>query len=131
MVIDMSAIGKKISELQKKIVLTKKELSEINTLEQPLPEFINTTNLLRSNEYLQKSNEKKSQLLIAYEEYTNELENLVSNIAQIKGSIHNLKSNFKTHKKIKKKVKSKPKRRKKIRKRKLTTRRHKSRKRRR
>jgi len=131
MVIEMSAIGKKISELQKKIVLTKKELSEINALEQPLPEFINTTNLLRSNEYLQKSNEKKSQLLIAYEEYTNELENLVSNIAQIKGSIHNLKSNFKTHKKIKKKVKSKPKRRKKIRKRKLTTRRHKSRKRRR
>ena len=127
----MSEIGKKISELQKKIVLAKKELSEINILEQPLPEFINTTNMLRLNEYLQKSNEKKSQLLIAYEEYTNELENLVSNIAQIKGSIHNLKSNFKTHKKIKKKVKSKPKRRKKIRKRKLTTRRHKSRKRRR
>jgi len=129
--IEMSAIGKKISELQKKIVLAKKELSEINILELPLPEFINTTNMLRLNEYLQKSNEKKSQLLIAYEEYTNELENLVSNIAQIKGSIHNLKSNFKTHKKIKKKVKSKPKRRKKIRKRKLTTRRHKSRKRRR
>ncbi len=131
MVIEMSAIGTKISELQKKIVLAKKELSEIIILEQPLPEFINTTNLLRSNEYLQKSNEKKSQLLIAYEEYTNELENLVSNIAQIKGSIHNLKSHFKTHKKIKKKVKSKPKRRKKIKKRKLTPRRHKSRKRRR
>ena len=105
----MSEIGKKISELQKKIVLTKKELSEINALEQPLPEFINATNLLRSNEYLQKSNEKKSQLLIAYEEYTNELENLVSNIAYIKGSIHNLKSRFKIRKKIKKKIKSKTK----------------------
>ena len=131
MVIEMSAIGKKISELQKKIVLAKNELSEINILEQPLPEFINTTNLLRSNEYLQKSNEKKSQLLIAYEEYANELENLVSNIANIKGSIHNLKSHYKKHKKIKKKVKSKPKRRKKITKRTLTHRRHKSRKRRR
>jgi len=109
MVIEMSEIGKKISELQKKIVLTKKELSEINALEQPLPEFINATNLLRSNEYLQKSNEKKSQLLIAYEEYTNELENLVSNIAYIKGSIHNLKSRFKIRKKIKKKIKSKTK----------------------
>jgi len=127
MVIEMSEIGKKISELQKKIVLTKKELSEINALEQPLPEFINATNLLRSNEYLQKSNEKKSQLLIAYEEYTNELENLVSNIAQIKGSIHNLKSRFKTRKKIKKKVKSKT--RKKFRKRKLKPRRRKPRKR--
>ena len=123
----MSEIGKKISELQKKIVLTKKELSEINALEQPLPEFINTTNLLRSNEYLQKSNEKKSQLLIAYEEYTNELENLVSNIAHIKGSIHNLKSRFKTRKKITKIVKTKP--RKKFRKRKFKPRRRKPRKR--
>jgi len=60
MVIEMLAIGKKVNELQKKIVLAKKELSEINILEQPLPEFINTTNMLRSNEYLQKSNEKKS-----------------------------------------------------------------------
>ena len=126
---EMLAIGKKISELQKKIVLAKKELSEINTLEQPLPEFINTTNMLRLNEYLQKSNEKKSQLLIAYEEYANELENLVSNIANIKGSIHNLKSHFKTHKKIKKKVKTKT--RKKFKKRKLKPRRHKLRKRRR
>jgi hypothetical protein len=129
MVIEMSEIGKKISELQQKIVLTKKELSEINVLEQPMPEFINTTNLLRSNEYLQKSNEKKSQLLIAYEEYTDELENLVSNISQIKGSIHNLKSRFKTRKKIKKKVKSKTKPRKKFRKRKLKPRRRKLRKR--
>ena len=131
MVIEMSAIGKKVTELQKKIVLAKKELSEINALEQPLPEFINTTNMLRLNEYLQKSNEKKSQLLIVYEEYINELKNLVSNIAQIKASLHNIKSNFKTNKKIKKKVKSKPKRRKKIRKRKLTHKSHKSRKRRR
>jgi hypothetical protein len=127
MVIEMLAIGKKVNELQKKIVLAKKELSEINILEQPLPEFINTTNMLRSNEYLQKSNEKKSQLLIAYEEYTNELENLVSNIAHIKGSIHNLKSRFKIRKKIKKKVKTKP--RKKFRKRKLKPRRRKLRKR--
>ncbi len=131
MVIEMSEIGKKINELQKKIVLAKNELSEINILEQPLPEFINTTNMLRSNEYLQKSNEKKSQLLIAYEEYTDELENLVSNIAQIKGRIRNLKSHFKTPKKIKKKAKSKTKPRKKFGKRILKPRIHKPRKRRR
>ena len=124
----MLAIGKKVNELQKKIILAKKELSEINTLEQPMPEFINTTNMLRSNEYLQKSNEKKSQLLIAYEEYTNELENLVSNIAQIKGTIHNLKSHFKPHKKKKLKNKTKPRRN--LRKRKLKPRRHKPRKKR-
>ncbi len=127
----MTSNGIKINELQKKIVLAKNELSEINTLEQPLPEFINTTNMLRSNEYLQKSNEKKSQLLIAYEEYVTELENLVSNIANIKGSIHNLKSHFKTSKKIKKKIKKKTKSGKKLRKKKLSPRRNKVRKRRR
>lgn len=126
---EMLSIGKKVSELQKKIILAKKELSEINSLERPLPEFINTTNILRSNEYLQKSNEKKSQLLTAYEEYTDELENLVSNIAQIKSTIHNLKSHLKPRKK--KKLKHKAKTRKNIRKRKLKPRRHKPRKRRR
>ena len=124
---EMLSFGKKVSELQKKIILAKKELSEINTLEQPLPEFINTTNILRSNEYLQKSNEKKTQLLITYEEYTNELENLVSNISQIKDTIHNLKSHLKPHKKKKLKKKTKPK--KNLRKKKLKPRRHKSKKR--
>jgi hypothetical protein len=126
---EMLAIGKKISNLQKKIILVKKELSEINSLEQPLPEFINTTNLLRSNEYLQKSNEKKTQLLNAFEEYVNELENLISNIAQIKGSIHNLKSHLKPHKKKKFREKTKPK--KNLRTRKLKSRKHKPRKKRR
>jgi len=94
----------KINELQNKIIQIKKELSEINKEEKPLPEFIDTTNILRSNEYLKKSNEEKSKLLITYEEYTNELENLVSSIYKIKGDITNLKSRIKSRKKPKKKV---------------------------
>ena len=94
----------KINELQNKIIHIKTELSEINKEEKPLPEFIDTTNILRSNEYLKKSNEEKSKLLIAYEEYTNELENLVSLISKIKGDITNLKSRIKSRKKPKKKV---------------------------
>ena len=94
----------KINELQNKIIQIKTELSEINKDEKPLPEFIDTTNMLRSNEYLKKSNEEKSKLLIAYEEYTNELENLVSSISKIKGDITNLKSRIKSRKKPKKKV---------------------------
>jgi len=94
----------KINELQNKIIQIKKELSEINKEEKPLPEFIDSTNILRSNEYLKKSNEEKSKLLIAYEEYTNELENLVSSIYKIKGDITNLKSRIKSRKKPKKKV---------------------------
>ena len=94
----------KINELQNKIIQIKKELSEINKEEKPLPEFIDSANILRSNEYLKKSNETKSKLLISYEEYTNELENLVSSIYKIKGDITNLKSRIKSRKKPKKKV---------------------------
>ena len=85
----------KINELQNKIIQIKTELSEINKDEKPLPEFIDTTNMLRSNEYLKKANETKSRLLIAYEEYTDELENLVTSISKIKGNITSLKSRIK------------------------------------
>ena len=114
----MSTIENKLDILQKKITLAKKELSEIHMLEQPLPEFINTTNMLRTNEYLQKENEKKSQLLTAYEEYVNELESLVSNIAQIKGNLNSLRSHLKLGKKTKKKFIRKTRVRKRIKKRK-------------
>jgi len=97
----------KVSLLQNKIIQIKIELSEINKGEKPLPEFIDTTNMLRSNEYLQKSNDTKSNLLTAYEEYTNELENLVSSVSKIKGNIASLKSRIKPRKKSKKKAKKK------------------------
>jgi hypothetical protein len=114
----MSATGNTLDLLQKKIMQAKKELSEIHMLEQPLPEFINTTNMLRTNEYLQKENEKKSQLLAAYEEYVNELESLVSNIAKIKGNLNSLRSHLKPRKQTKKKLKRKTRVRKRIKKRK-------------
>ncbi len=97
----------KINELQNKIIQIKTELSEITKEEKPLPEFIDTTNILRSNEYLKKSNEEKSKLLIVFEEYTDELENLVTSISKIKGNITNLKSRIRSRKKPKKKVKKK------------------------
>ena len=97
----------KINELQNKIIQIKTELTEINKDEKPLPEFIDTTNMLRSNEYLKKANETKSRLLIAYEEYTDELENLATSISKIKSNLTNLKSRIKSRKKPKKKVKKK------------------------
>ena len=102
----MSA-SNKVSQLQNKIIQIKKELSEINKDEKPLPEFIDTTNMLRSNEYLQKANDTKSTLLAAYEEYTSELENLISSVSKIKGNIASLKSRIKPRTKPKKKVKKK------------------------
>ena len=120
----------KVNQLQNQILQIKKELSEINKGEKPLPEFIDTTNMLRSNEYLQKSNDTKSKLLTAYEEYANELENLISSVSKIKGNIASLKSRIKPRKKSKKKAKKKRtiKRKSKKRKTKSKTRRKKSRK---
>lgn len=101
------SISNKVRELQNKIIQIKMELSEINKDEKPLPEFINTTNMLRSNEYLRKANDTKSKLLTAYQEYTNELENLISSISKIKGNIANLKSRLHSRKKSKTRVKKK------------------------
>ena len=101
----MSAIGNKVNELQKKIKVIKNELSEINKKEEPLPEFIDKANLLRSNEYLQRANNHQSKLIISYEEYTSELERLVSSVLEIKGNLNLLKSKFNPRKKtIKKKT---------------------------
>ena len=120
----MSAIGNKVNELQKKIKVIKNELSEINKKEEPLPEFIDKANLLRSNEYLQRANNHQSKLIISYEEYTSELERLVSSVLEIKGNLNLLKSKFNprkktikkrkkpSRKKTKRKTKSKPRRRK-------------------
>ena len=114
----------KVRELQNKIIQIKIELSEINKGEKPLPEFIDTTNMLRSNEYLQKANDKKSKLLTAYEKYTNELEKLVSAISEIKGNITSLNSRIKSRKRPKKKIKKKRTIKRKIRKRKIKSKAH-------
>ena len=57
--------------------------------------------MLRSNEYLQKANDTKSSLLAAYEEYTNELENLVN-----KDSLTNLYNHNYMYDVLDKKIKS-------------------------
>ena len=108
----MSISIKKVNELQKKILETKKEISDLGKLEQPLPELIKTTNLLRSNEYLIKENESKSKLLIYYEQYVSELEKLVLSTSIIKSKIKKLKSSKKslTRKSTKKRKKSTKKR---------------------
>ena len=96
-----------IIDLQNKIIQIKTELSELNKGEEPLPEFIDTANMIRTNEYLQKSNEAKTKLLSAYEDYTKQLEFLISSISKIKGEITSLNTRIKSRKKPKRKTKSK------------------------
>ena len=129
----MSSAERTITRLQQKITQAKQELDEIRKLEQPMPELINTTNMLRTNEYYAKANEKQSKLLITYEEYIKELEKIVLSTSIIKTKIKSLKSRSKPRKTTKKKTKRKKRttRKKKTRKKSKTRRRRKIRKKRR
>jgi len=100
-----------------KINQIKRDLSQLEESNKPMPELINSTNLLRSNEILTKTNEKKTELLNAYESYFKDLESVLK---KIQTGISNLKTTptKKTRKKRtrkKKKTKRKTIRRKKTR----------------
>ena len=70
-----------------------------------MPELINATNILRTNEYLTHVNEKKTQIVSSYEEYVKELEAFLSSVLERKLAF--LK---KTRARLQKKAKKKPKR---------------------
>ena len=55
-----------------------------------LPEMIESSNLLRSNEYLSKANEKKSELLVAYQQYSTALEELLSSVFDIQKDLKDI-----------------------------------------
>jgi len=105
----------KLSELQKRIEQTKQELEQIKQHEKPMPEFINTTNVIRSNEYLLKEIQTNAKLISVYEKYSEELEKMVLSTSVIKSKIKQLKSRINTRKKSKTKIKRRKKSPKKIR----------------
>jgi hypothetical protein len=105
----------KLSELQKIIEQTKQELEQIKQHEKPMPEFINTTNVIRSNEYLLKEIQTHAKLISVYEKYSQELEKMVLSTSVIKSKIKQLKSRINTRKKSKTKTKRRKKSSKKIR----------------
>ena len=120
--------GKSLDGLKLKINQIKRDLSQLEESNKPMPELINSTNLLRSNEILTKTNEKKTELLNAYESYFKDLESVLKKI-QTGLSILKTTPKKKTRKKRtrkKKKTKRKTKRRKKTRTRKKSRKRRSS-----
>jgi len=59
------------------------------------PEFIHTTNMIRSNEYLAKEIEKQKPLLPLYDEYSTNLENLVLSASSIRIQIKKIEKSLK------------------------------------
>ena len=72
--------GKSLDALKLKINQIKRDLSQLEESNQPMPELINSTNLLRTNEILLKTSKKKTELLNAYESYFKDLERVLKKI---------------------------------------------------
>jgi hypothetical protein len=70
----MPGLGNNLNELKLRIQKSQEDLVHLGIPEPTLPEMINTTNILRVNEYLTKSDKNKTNLISAYEEYTKQLE---------------------------------------------------------
>jgi len=81
-------VGGMIYDLRKKIQQINADLNQLGIPVSEIPELITSANLLRSNEYLSKVNEKKTELLSAYEQYFVALEDLISSVFDIQ---HDLK----------------------------------------
>ena len=83
-------VGKIIHEFSKKIHDLQLELHELGSLPLDMPELINSTNLLRSNEYLAKVSEKQSELLSVYDQYSKALENMIEMVFDIQNDLKNI-----------------------------------------
>jgi len=75
--------GEIIYDLRKKIQEIQVELEQLGEPVKNIPEMIESANLLRSNEYLSKSDEKKTELIGAYGQYSKALEELLSTVFDI------------------------------------------------
>ena len=76
-------ISKNIYDLRKDIELIENELSELGDPVSDIPEMISNSNLIRSNEYFLKSDQKKTDLISLYAQYSGSLEVLLSSVFEI------------------------------------------------
>jgi len=65
--------GEIIYDLRKKIQQIQSDLTQLGDPPQNMPEMIESSNLMRSNDYLSKANEKKTDLLNVYKRYSKSL----------------------------------------------------------
>ena len=79
--------GELIYDLRKKIQHIQADLEQLGEPVSEIPELITSANLLRSNEYLFKVNDKKTELLSAYVQYSATLEKLLSTVFDIQNDL--------------------------------------------
>jgi len=99
--------AKTIGELKRKIIQTTNELSALSDDQHLIPELINSTNLLRANDFLTKTGEKKSELLTTYDQYVKQLESTLTKIIKIQEQLKKSMKKRSQRKPIRKKTKKK------------------------
>ena len=82
--------GEIIYDLRKKIQEIQMTLDQLGEPATNLSEMIESSNLIRSNEYLSKANEKKSELLAVYRQYSTALEELLSSVFDIQKDLKDI-----------------------------------------
>ena len=75
--------GEIIYDLRKKIQEITYDLNQLGDLPTDIQEMITSANLVRSNEFLSKSNDKKTELISAYAKYSEALEEMLSSVFEI------------------------------------------------
>lgn len=106
----MLGLGNNLSELKIRIQKAHADLDSLGEPSQPLTEMIGSTNTLRLNEYLSKTDAKKTELISDYVLYTKQLEQIIASLFSIQSE---LKSILKEEASMIESVDSKPKKAKK------------------
>ncbi len=75
--------GQIIYELRKKIQNLTLELNRLGKETPEIPELIQSANLMRKNDHLVEVNAKNLELISAYEDYSKELEKMLSMVFEI------------------------------------------------
>jgi hypothetical protein len=86
----MHGLGNNLNELKLRIKKAREDLEQMNSSELPLPEMIDSTNILRQNEHLIKIDQAKSNLISSYEEYTKRLEDLAMSLFSIQSDLKDI-----------------------------------------
>ena len=79
-----------IFDLRKQIQQIQADLNQLGDPVSEIPELISSANLLRANEYLSKANDKKTELLSVYAQYSSALENILSSVFDIQNDLKDI-----------------------------------------
>lgn len=87
---DMLGLGNNLNELKARIQKLHQELADLGEPNSPLEQMISTTNILRQNEYLAKTDAKKTELVATYVDYTKQLEQIIASLFSIQAELKEL-----------------------------------------